>query len=184
MLFHLPNSTGNSRARRCWPRWRRSRARYPRPAILARLRQAGAAHRDADRRPHDHHRRHVGAAGRGRDQDENLRRRSVAAGLNKSTAQPIRPSGGFFVSGGHNDHDLLRPLARCAGERLALAEASIEFGRITGCVSMVLRSGKAQAQEWVVQRGALLAEERDLLCQLGDKAEAAGVNLVLHQKLH
>ena len=31
---------------------------------------------------------------------------------------------GFFVSGGHHDHDLLRPLARRAGEGLALANFS------------------------------------------------------------
>lgn len=66
---------------------------------------------------------------------------------------------------------------------LAVAEASIEFCRITGCASMVVHSGKAQAQEWVVQKDALLAEERDLLRQLGDRAEAAGVNLAVENMI-
>lgn len=62
---------------------------------------------------------------------------------------------------------------------LAVAEASIEFCRITGCASMVIHSGKAQLQEWVVQRDTLLSEERDLLRRLGDLAETAGVNLAV-----
>lgn len=66
---------------------------------------------------------------------------------------------------------------------LAVAEASIEFCRITGCASMVVHSGKARAQEWVVQREALLAEERDLLRGLGDKAAAAGVNLAVENMI-
>jgi sugar phosphate isomerase/epimerase len=66
---------------------------------------------------------------------------------------------------------------------LAVAEASIEFCRITGCASMVVHSGKVQAQEWVVQREALLAEERDLLCRLGDLAERAGVNLAVENMI-
>lgn len=66
---------------------------------------------------------------------------------------------------------------------LAVAEASIEFCRITGCASTVVHSGKAQAPEWVVQRKALLAEERDLLRHLGDRAEAAGVNLAVENMI-
>jgi hypothetical protein len=60
------------------PRRRRGRARHPRPALLARLHPAGASHRHADRRLHDHHRRHAGAPRRHRDQAEDLRRRSIA----------------------------------------------------------------------------------------------------------
>lgn len=66
---------------------------------------------------------------------------------------------------------------------LAVAEASIEFCRITGCASMVVHSGKAKAQEWVVQKDALLAEERDLLRHLGDKAEAATINLAVENMI-
>ena len=62
---------------------------------------------------------------------------------------------------------------------LAVAEASIEFCRITGCKSMVMHSGFVQAQEWVVEKAALLSEERDLLRRLGDLAEGAGVNLAV-----
>lgn len=62
---------------------------------------------------------------------------------------------------------------------VSVAEASIEFCRITGCLSMVVHSGRVQAQEWAVQRGELLAEERDLLRQLGDLADTAGVNLAV-----
>ena len=62
---------------------------------------------------------------------------------------------------------------------MAVATASIEFCRITGCASMVLHSGFAQAQEWVVARDTLLAEERDALRHLGDLAEKAGVNLAV-----
>lgn len=66
---------------------------------------------------------------------------------------------------------------------VAVAEASIEFCRITGCKSMVVHSGKAQAQEWVVQKDALLAEERGHLRRLGDLAEAAGVNLAVENMI-
>lgn len=66
---------------------------------------------------------------------------------------------------------------------VAVAEASIEFCRITGCASMVMHSGKVQAQEWVVQREALFAEERDLLRRLGDLAERAGVNLAVENMI-
>lgn len=66
---------------------------------------------------------------------------------------------------------------------VAVAEASIEFCQITGCASMVVHSGKVQAQEWVVERDALLAEERDLLRRLGDQAEAAGVNLAVENMI-
>lgn len=62
---------------------------------------------------------------------------------------------------------------------LAAAEASVEFCRITGCASMVLHSGHVPAPDWVVQADALLAEERDLLCHLGDLAEAADVNIAV-----
>lgn len=66
---------------------------------------------------------------------------------------------------------------------MAVAEASIEFCRITGCASMVVHSGKVQAQEWVVDRAALLAEERDLLRRLGDLAETASVNLAVENMI-
>lgn len=66
---------------------------------------------------------------------------------------------------------------------VAVAKASIEFCRITGCASMVVHSGKVQAQEWVVQRDALLAEERDLLRKLGDLADRAGVNLAVENMI-
>ncbi len=66
---------------------------------------------------------------------------------------------------------------------LAVAEASVEFCRITGCASMVVHSGRVQAQEWVVQRAALLAEERDQLRRLGDLAEAADVNLAVENMI-
>lgn len=66
---------------------------------------------------------------------------------------------------------------------VAVAKASIEFCRITGCTSMVVHSGKVQAQEWVVQRDALLAEERDLLRKLGDLADRAGVNLAVENMI-
>lgn len=62
---------------------------------------------------------------------------------------------------------------------LAVTEASIDFCRITGCPSMVVHSGRVQAQEWAVGRDALLSEERDLLRRMGDLAEAAGVNLAV-----
>ena len=62
---------------------------------------------------------------------------------------------------------------------LAVAEASIEFCRITGCKSMVMHSGFVQSQEWVVEKDALLREEQDLLRRLGDQAEAADVNLAV-----
>ncbi|MEM5477760.1 sugar phosphate isomerase/epimerase family protein [Pacificibacter sp. AS14] len=61
----------------------------------------------------------------------------------------------------------------------AAAEASIEFCRITGCASMVLHSGHVSAQEWVVQRDVLLAEEQNQLRRLGDLAEKAGVNIAV-----
>jgi sugar phosphate isomerase/epimerase len=57
------------------------------------------------------------------------------------------------------------------------AEASIEFCRITGCKSMVMHSGNVSLTEWIYDRDALLAEERDLLKRLGDLAEKADVNL-------
>lgn len=66
---------------------------------------------------------------------------------------------------------------------IAVAEASIEFCRITGCASMVVHSGKVQSQEWVVQRDALLAEERDLLRRLGDLADCADVNLAVENMI-
>lgn len=66
---------------------------------------------------------------------------------------------------------------------VAAAEASIAFCRITGCASMVLHSGKVQAQDWVLHRDALLAEERELLRRLGDTAEAAGVNLAVENMI-
>lgn len=66
---------------------------------------------------------------------------------------------------------------------MAVAEAAIAFCQITGCASMVVHSGKAQAQEWVVQKDALLAEERDLLRRLGDLAEGAGVNLAVENMI-
>ena len=62
---------------------------------------------------------------------------------------------------------------------LAVAEASIEFCRLTGCKSMVMHSGFVQAQEWVVEKDTLLGEEQDLLRRLGDLAEAADVNLAV-----
>ena len=40
----------------------------------------------------------------------------------KLSVQSTRLRAGLFVSGGYHDYDLLRPLARCAGESLALAE--------------------------------------------------------------
>lgn len=61
----------------------------------------------------------------------------------------------------------------------AAAEASIEFCRLTGCRSMVLHSGQAPLTEWIYDREALLAEERDLLRHLGDLAEKAQVNLAV-----
>ncbi len=66
---------------------------------------------------------------------------------------------------------------------VAVAEASIEFCRVTGCASMVVHSGKVQGQEWVLHRDALLAEERDLLRRLGDLAEASGVNLAVENMI-
>lgn len=66
---------------------------------------------------------------------------------------------------------------------VAVAEASIEFCRITGCKSMVVHSGKVQAQEWVVRREALLAEEQDLLRKLGDLADDADVNLAVENMI-
>ncbi|MCA1777321.1 MAG: sugar phosphate isomerase/epimerase [Loktanella sp.] len=62
---------------------------------------------------------------------------------------------------------------------LAVTKASIEFCRITGCRSMVVHSGRVQAQEWAVARDTLLDEERDLLWRMGDLAETAGVNLAV-----
>tara|TARA_E500000331_G_scaffold294956_1_gene292985 strand:- start:773 stop:1717 length:945 start_codon:yes stop_codon:yes gene_type:complete len=59
----------------------------------------------------------------------------------------------------------------------AAAEASIEFCRLTGCKSMVLHSGHVPLTEWIYDREALLAEERDILRYLGDRAETADVNL-------
>ena len=66
---------------------------------------------------------------------------------------------------------------------VAVAEASLEFCRITGCPSMVIHSGKVQAQEWVLHRDALLAEERDLLRRLGDLADTIGVNLAVENMI-
>lgn len=66
---------------------------------------------------------------------------------------------------------------------VAVAKASIEFCRITGCKSMVVHSGKVQAQEWVVQKDTLLNEEQDLLRRLGDLAEAADVNLAVENMI-
>lgn len=62
---------------------------------------------------------------------------------------------------------------------MAAAEASIEFCRITGCKSMVMHSGIVPLTEWIYDRDALLAEERDLLKRLGDLAEKADVNLAV-----
>src|SRR6056297_2229085 len=59
----------------------------------------GAAHGDADRRPHDHHRRHAGAARRHRHQAQDLRRRPVAAPHPHSSARNDPPfEAGSFVS--------------------------------------------------------------------------------------
>ncbi|MCR9127341.1 MAG: sugar phosphate isomerase/epimerase [Rhodobacteraceae bacterium] len=62
---------------------------------------------------------------------------------------------------------------------VVVPEAAIEFCRVTGCASMVLHSGFAQLQKWVVQKGILLAEEKDLLLRLGNLAETAGCNLAV-----
>ncbi|MEL6235379.1 MAG: sugar phosphate isomerase/epimerase family protein [Pseudomonadota bacterium] len=62
---------------------------------------------------------------------------------------------------------------------LAVAEAAIEFCRITGCPSMVLHSGHAPLADWVADSAAFLAEERAALRRLGDLAGAFGLNLAL-----
>lgn len=79
----------------------------------------------------------------------------------------------------HSPHGInLMDRARRA-MHVAVAEASIEFCRLAGCPSMVVHSGRVQAQEWVVESETLLAEERDLLRRLGDLAETADVNLAV-----
>ena len=82
-----------------------------------------APHRYADRRAHDHHRRDAGTAGRGCDQAEDLRRRSVADRCYEIHS-PTRPAhvAGFSFLEDHMTTDLLRPLARRARKRLALAQ--------------------------------------------------------------
>lgn len=64
-------------------------------------------------------------------------------------------------------------------QHMAVAQASIEFCRLTGCASMVMHSGFAPLQEWVADADQLLTEEQDLLRRLGDLAEAADVNLAV-----
>ena len=63
-----------------------------RSALAGGLHPSGAAHGDADRRPHDHHRRHAGAARGHRHQAQDLRRQPVAAPHPHSSARNDPPS--------------------------------------------------------------------------------------------
>lgn len=95
--------------------------------------------------------------------------RRVASMLEKHQLQPVL----------HAPHAInLMDRAR-RDMHMQVAEASIEFCRITGCRSMVMHSGRTQLQEWAVQSEQLLAEERQLLRNLGDIAESANVNLAV-----
>ena len=96
----LARCRGRRQARtcRCRPRRRPGRARPPRSALPRGLHPAGVPHRDADRRPDEHHRRHAGAAGGHRHQAQDLRRQSVAALHPLSSARNDPPSRRIFRS--------------------------------------------------------------------------------------